>query len=248
MPGSGHCSNAATNASCARSSATPTSRTMRTKPAMSRGDSILHTASMVRWVSVELTATHHTTFNPPLQPGLHAGSRWLGFTRSHFDETGCRLLDVSRKIGHLLHLPNLNGAIVARAPLSPFDRFLPRFHLDHPISAHNLLGLGKWPICNFRFAAGKRDPHARGGRMQSVERQQHAGLLQLLVILHHRRHRFRARHSPRFSLLISLGDHQHHESHRLCLLRSEFLTLLERRTTKKEIDTPKTFPKERHSK
>jgi hypothetical protein len=31
---------------------------------MSLGDSILQTASIVQWVSVAVTATDHTTFNP----------------------------------------------------------------------------------------------------------------------------------------------------------------------------------------
>jgi hypothetical protein len=46
----------ATRASCARSSARPTSRTIRARPAMSRGDSIRQTASIVRWVSEAATA------------------------------------------------------------------------------------------------------------------------------------------------------------------------------------------------
>src|SRR5258705_4507430 len=45
-PDAGHCSSAATSASCARSSASPTSPTMRAKPAMSLADSIRQTASM----------------------------------------------------------------------------------------------------------------------------------------------------------------------------------------------------------
>jgi len=40
----------------------PTSRTMRVSPAMMRADSMRQTASMARWVSVEVTDTHHTTF------------------------------------------------------------------------------------------------------------------------------------------------------------------------------------------
>ena len=47
-PASGHCSSAATSASWARSSATPTSRTSRARLAMSRGDSIRQTASIAR--------------------------------------------------------------------------------------------------------------------------------------------------------------------------------------------------------
>src|ERR1700704_4923100 len=45
-PDSGHCSSAATSASCARSSARPTSPTIRARPAMSLADSIRQTASM----------------------------------------------------------------------------------------------------------------------------------------------------------------------------------------------------------
>src|SRR5215510_8843931 len=59
IPDSGHCSKAATNASWASSSATPTSRTMRVRPAISLADSILQTASMARCVSVAVTATDH---------------------------------------------------------------------------------------------------------------------------------------------------------------------------------------------
>ena len=81
MPDSGHCSSAATRASCASSSARPTSRTMRVSPAMMRADSILQTASMARWVSVDVTATHHTIFNRLVQAGLsllgHSPSREL---------------------------------------------------------------------------------------------------------------------------------------------------------------------------
>ena len=50
-PGRGHCSSAATSASCARSSARPTSRTKRARPAIRRADSIRHTASIVRVTS-----------------------------------------------------------------------------------------------------------------------------------------------------------------------------------------------------
>jgi hypothetical protein len=62
-PDSGHCSSAVTSASCASSSATPTSRTIRVSPAMSRADSIRQTASMARWVSEAVTAADQTTFD-----------------------------------------------------------------------------------------------------------------------------------------------------------------------------------------
>ncbi len=50
-PDPGHCSRAATSASCASSSAMPMSRTMRVTPAMIRADSIRNTASTVLAVS-----------------------------------------------------------------------------------------------------------------------------------------------------------------------------------------------------
>ena len=63
-PEAGHCSSAATSASWARSSASPTSRTIRARPAMIFGDSMRQTASIARWVSVAVTATDHTTGDP----------------------------------------------------------------------------------------------------------------------------------------------------------------------------------------
>src|SRR5688500_6737154 len=66
-PDSGHCSSAATRASCASSSARPTSRTIRARPAISRPDSILQTASMVRWMSEAVTASDQTIFDPRVQ-------------------------------------------------------------------------------------------------------------------------------------------------------------------------------------
>src|SRR6266567_2794223 len=50
-PEVGHCSSAATRASCASSSAVPMSPTMRASPAMSRADSIRHIASIARCAS-----------------------------------------------------------------------------------------------------------------------------------------------------------------------------------------------------
>src|SRR5918996_4156983 len=74
-PDSGHCSSAATSASWARSSATPTSRTMRARPAMSLGDSILQTASIARWVSVPVTNTITPPFDRSVQDRLDQDGR-----------------------------------------------------------------------------------------------------------------------------------------------------------------------------
>src|SRR5690349_13472987 len=59
MPDSGHCSRAETSASCARSSAMPTSPTIRVSPAMTLADSILQIASIERCASVVVTTTDH---------------------------------------------------------------------------------------------------------------------------------------------------------------------------------------------
>src|SRR5438477_12474323 len=59
-PDSGHCWRAATRAPWARSSARPTSRTIRASPAMSLGDSIRQTASIARRASAAVTAPVET--------------------------------------------------------------------------------------------------------------------------------------------------------------------------------------------
>src|SRR6266550_433908 len=58
-PDWGHCSSAATSASCARSSATPMSPTTRARPAMSLADSIRQTASMASATGCFRWRIHH---------------------------------------------------------------------------------------------------------------------------------------------------------------------------------------------
>ena len=78
-PSAGHCSSAATSASCASSSAMPISRTIRAKPAISRADSIFHTASMARCVSVAVTVTDHN-----MLPGAGARRNAAYFSAATF--------------------------------------------------------------------------------------------------------------------------------------------------------------------
>src|SRR5215472_2874096 len=62
MPRTGHCSSAITKASCASSSAAPTSPVMRARPAMRRGASIRQTASIaerVAWWLSTVVRPHH---------------------------------------------------------------------------------------------------------------------------------------------------------------------------------------------
>src|SRR5207302_1974628 len=60
-PDCGHCSSAATTASWASSSASPTSPVYRASPAMSRAHSIRTTASIAAWVCEAVTTTDDTT-------------------------------------------------------------------------------------------------------------------------------------------------------------------------------------------
>src|SRR5688572_3541554 len=78
-PSFGHCSRAETSASCARSSARPTSRVMRASAAISFGDSIFQTASMVLEMSGESNHLQDYRLFPAEQfleaggGGLHVG-------------------------------------------------------------------------------------------------------------------------------------------------------------------------------
>src|SRR2546425_13221199 len=61
-PDSGHRSSATTRASCASSSARPTSRTIRASPAISLADSIRKTAWIARCASEAVTASDQSIF------------------------------------------------------------------------------------------------------------------------------------------------------------------------------------------
>src|SRR5712691_6352586 len=80
-PDSGHCSSAATSASWARSSAIPTSPTMRARPAMSLADSIRQTASMasaaVRRVIHHLANFDFQLLGPESDVGFQESTRPL---------------------------------------------------------------------------------------------------------------------------------------------------------------------------
>src|SRR3984885_1656411 len=219
-PDFGHCSNAATRASWARSSATPTSRTMRVSPAISLADSILQTASIARCVSPAMvTANHHTIFNPAVQAepvwGHASRHALLPRLRPQILKPCRGLSHVSGEIRKLLHLAHLDDTvIITGTACCPLNGFVSRLHLNHPVTAKRLLGFGEGSVDNLRFAAGEADPRPHGRRLQPVEREQHPRLLQGLVVLHHCRHGFGARHRPGFGLLVIFRDHQHHESHR----------------------------------
>src|SRR5689334_16361894 len=146
-PERGHCSSAATSASWARSSARPTSRTIRAIPAMSLADSILQMASIFRCVSEAVTAIHHTIFSPPAQV-LHeqqSGSRWEVFRPEDLAHLGFAF----------------PGGPMRLVKLHEFHRRLDGlflgFQFKNRISAHDLFGLGKRPIDDIKFSSRDSD-------------------------------------------------------------------------------------------
>src|SRR5438094_5179133 len=131
-PDSGHCSSAATRASWARSSARPTSRTSRARPAMSRGASIRQTASIARWMSEAVMATDQTIFPTPLQAesGLLLRGRLRPQALFLLPEFG---RERGTEVFRLEHLANFDlGAAVERGALQPLDRLFLRLDLPQP--------------------------------------------------------------------------------------------------------------------
>ena len=100
------------------------------------------------------------------------------------------------------------GHFAAQAIASSRD-----FDLDHPIAAKHLLGFRKGTVGHHGLAGRERDPRAHRWRVQPVERDQHAGVLQRLIVFHHRGNCLRWRHTAGRCGLVALANHQHHESH-----------------------------------
>jgi len=127
-------------------------------------------------------------------------------------------LHISRKIGHLLYLAHLENFVGAGwATPRPFDRLVTGGDVDHPVAAEHFLRFGERTINHTRVATFKRDARAHRRRVQSVESEQHAGLLQLAVVFHHPFDRSHIGHRAGRGLLVAAGNHQHHESHRVFL-------------------------------
>src|SRR5712664_2327195 len=190
-PDSGHFSRAATRASCASSSARPTSRTIRARPAMSRADSIFQTASIARCVSVAVTATHHTIFNTSAQAGtLHAmncaSTRPLCATALRF---GSKVLRPE-------HLANLGLPLPARPIfLVKFheahrgrDRLFLRFQLKLRVSTDNLLGLCERPVDHGKLPTGKPDSGSQRRWAESTAPEHRAGIARFFAELPNRFH------------------------------------------------------------
>src|SRR3982074_2079211 len=131
-----------------------------------------------------------------------------------FRKSGRGLLHFGREIRHFLSLPNFDDLIARRGALRrPGDRLLPRLDVNHPGAAEHFLGLGEWTIGHNGLAGRERDPRTHRGRMQAIERDQHAGVFQGLVVFHHRRHALGIELDVRWRGFVAQGNHQHHESH-----------------------------------
>src|SRR5262245_52566413 len=171
IPDLGHCSSAATSASCASSSARPTSRTMRARPAMSFACSIRKIASTVRWVSVAAMATDHTIstlIRASRTCSAAKWHRWVGRLRL-FHPFGQAAVMLDRfahaKVLQLEHLPDLDLADlvvgIGAAP-DPFDGFSKGLALQYPVTGDEFVGLGEGAVDHGAFVAGEPDPRARG--------------------------------------------------------------------------------------
>src|SRR3712207_3551072 len=199
-PDCGHCSSAATSASCARSSATPTSRVSRVSPAMSRGDSIRQTAwtaprasAPIRWLLVRLDLRAEAVLLLA-QLGGELLAEVLGLEdRAQLEE------------GLALHR--------VRAALGPLDGLLHRPDLPQPEPGDELLGLGERAVDGAAVAAGEAHAGALGARRQPLAGQHAARLDELLVVVAHGLEQVGRRHLAGFAL--GGGLDQDHDAHRV---------------------------------
>src|SRR5690242_16595240 len=180
-PSLGHCSSAATNASCASSSAVPMSPTRRVSPAMSRADSMRQIASIARCASEAVVVS---LFRRP-----------MATAPSH--ALVCE------------DLANLESPAVVWCALQPLEGLVHRAHLPQPVACDELFGFSKWPIDDGSLVAVEPNSLALGARLEAAGFEHYPRLDQLLVELLVRRHCFRRWGCRRLSLVAFLGDYQH---------------------------------------
>src|SRR5262249_55144950 len=229
-PVSGHRSSATTSASWASSSATPTSRTMRQSPAMSRADSILQTASIARCASVADITTDHNIFTsgaqddpPPGAPLVQAADLSAalrpGLPRDPL-ETLAQLgrHDVGGKVRELVDLPDLDYiAVLGRAAARPLDGLRFRLRLDQPVPPDGFLGLGERAVHDRGLAAGEADARGLGGRGEGRPGQPRAPPPPRHRVAGDLPRPLRGGERAGIGLFVGLRDHQHHEAHRSVL-------------------------------
>src|SRR5215213_7345185 len=125
--------------------------------------------------------------------------------------TGRRL-----RLEHLTDLDLARGAVLTRVdpgeylerePLGPFHGLVHRLDLEDPVTGDQLLGLGERPVDDHPVPAGELHPPPRDAREQPREVEEHAGLLELVVVAAHRGQELLAGHRARFRISL---DHHHH--------------------------------------
>src|SRR6185503_20655120 len=122
-------------------------------------------------------------------------------------------------VGEVLELverPHLDLAAAAvdrriRKALCPLDRFLARFGLDDGVARHQVLGLGERAVDEAALLAVVPDAPALPGRLEARGVDQHAGFLQLLVVLAHLGEQALGGHGASLRVLRRLD--QDHEAH-----------------------------------
>ena len=161
-PDSGHCSSAATNASWARSSARPTSRTTRAIPAISRADSMRQTPSRVRATSPTGCCYSPASTCSRNCCSLARSSGVSSSPKSSASKTG--------RISTIASMPGAaSGMRLTHSIASSSD-----FDLPDPVAGEQLLGLGERTVDHLASL-----PRRRHGRppswVQAVAGEHHAG-------------------------------------------------------------------------
>src|SRR4029077_15956729 len=204
-PSAGHCSSAATRASCASSSAVPMSPTTRASPAMSRADSIRQIASIARCASAAVVSR---------RPG-RAGA-------SSFRVAMARAPSPAFMHGDLA---DLEGPAIVGCSLEPLECLVDRAHLPQPIAGNQLLALGERPVDDGALLASELNAFTLGARGEAARLEYHARLHQLFVELLVRSHRLIHRlgrwGSRRLALSAFLCHYQHPHVY-LLLIRFPF--------------------------
>src|SRR3989449_1059288 len=99
---------------------------------------------------------------------------------------------------------------IGKAP-GPFHGFFLRFHLDDGVARDQLLCFGEGTVDHGALLSRVLDAPSLRRRLESRGVEQHAGLLQLFVVLRHLAEDLLVRHHARFRVLRGL--HDDHESH-----------------------------------
>src|SRR6266516_236277 len=108
-------------------------------------------------------------------------------------------------------LPDFDLALLERNALRPLQRLGLVLHLPDPEAGDQLFGLRERAVTHGALGTRIRDARPLGRRLQSLTRQHHAGLYQLVVELAHFGQHLLRRQDAR--LRVFIGFHHHEKSH-----------------------------------